>query len=100
MEVFNPAARVARVAVGTGAITALNDMLEAVKADCYVVTNDGTNAWTAELHSADCRIPLIRVDHATAEMPGIMALADYLAKQFPSVPVQYIPYPRPYDVLT
>lgn len=100
VEVFNPSARVARVAVGTGAITALHDMLEAVRADCYVITNDGTNAWTAELHSADCRIPLIRVDHATAELPGIMALADYLAKQFPSVPVRYIPYPRPYDVLT
>ena len=100
VEVFNPSARVTRVAIGTGAIAALHDMLEAVKADCYVVTNDGTNAWTTELHSADCGIPLIRVDHATAEMPGIMALADYVAGQFPSVPVRYIPYPRPYDVLT
>jgi len=41
---------------------------------------------------------MIRVDHATAELPGMQELARYLQRVFPRVRVTYIPYERPYSL--
>ena len=99
VEVFGGRTRVASLCVGTGAITSLADMIEQVRADCYLVTNDGSNAWTTEHHATDRGIPLLRVDHATAELPGMMALAAYLGRAFPQVRTTYVPYACPYELL-
>jgi len=99
VEVFNPAVKVSSLCVGTGSITELPLMREEAKADCYLVTNDGSRTSTTELHATDLKIPLIRVDHATSELPGMMALADHLSEAFPGVPVKYIPYPCPYKLI-
>ena len=96
VEVFQPRVRAGSVCVGTGAITDLAGMMEEHKADCYLLANDGSNAWSSEIYSADWNVPLIRVDHATAELPGMMALAEHLTETFPDVLVRYIPYPCPY----
>lgn len=85
----NRDALVSRMAVGTGAITRLPEMLE-LDADLLLVTDDGISTTSAGLWSLDLGIPMLMVNHATAELPGMMAMVGYIEEQFPDVPVQYL----------
>ena len=87
--------KVARMAVGTGAITHLPSMYD-LKPDVILATDDGMNSWTGGLWAADLRVPLLLVNHATAEKPGMQAMASYLKGIFPGTPVRYLDVPFPY----
>lgn len=84
------------MAIGTGAITRLPQMLE-LGADLLLVTDDGISTTGAGLWSLDLDIPMLMVNHATAELPGMMAMAEYIKDHFPGVPVKYLPgeFPSP-----
>ncbi len=82
--------RIRRMALGTGAITRLPDMHE-LEADLLLVSDDGMNYWTGGHWSADLEIPLLVVNHAVSELPGMQALASYLQEKYPSTPVKYLP---------
>jgi putative NIF3 family GTP cyclohydrolase 1 type 2 len=88
----DPNRRIKRMAVGTGAITWLPDM-HALDADLLLVTEDGMNYWTSALWAHDLHLPLIIVNHAVSEIPGMKALATYLQSQFPNIPVKYLDLP-------
>jgi len=92
------AKRVGRMAVGTGAITHLPTMLE-LGADLLLATDDGMNFWDGGLWAADLDVPLLIVNHSTAEKPGMMAMVDYLKGIFPGVPVEYVDVEFPYTSL-
>jgi len=96
--VGDAAKRVQRMAVGTGAITHLPTMLE-LGADAILATDDGMNFWDGGLWAVDLGVPVLIVNHCTAEKPGMMAMATYLAEQFPGVPTQYVDVVFPYAVL-
>lgn len=84
-----------RMAVGTGAITRLPEMHD-LGADVILATDDG-NSWTRDgLWALGMDVPVIFVAHGVAEIPGMMAMAEYLRGQFPDVPVRhFLPeYPR------
>jgi len=81
---------VSRMAVGTGAITRLPDMYE-LGADCILATDDGTHTTYCGLWSLDLGIPVLTVSHATAELPGMMAMVPYIKLKFPGVKVEYLP---------
>ncbi len=86
---------VERLAVGTGAITRLHEMMQ-LEPDAIVMTDDGNN-WTRDvLYAEGVDVPLICVAHPTSELPGMMRLAEYLDEQLPDIPVRYQPidYPR------
>lgn len=86
---------VERLAIGTGAITPLHEMME-LEPDAIVMTDDG-NSWTRDvLFAQGVDVPLIVVTHPVAELPGMMRLAEYLGEKFPDTPVRYQPieYPR------
>ena len=80
---------VTRIAVGTGAITNFRLMFS-LEADVLLLTDDGTRLWESAVWSVDVGVPLILVNHATAEEPGMRNLAVYVREQF-SVPVHQIP---------
>jgi len=82
--------RVSRLAGGTGAISRLAAMHE-LGADVLLATDDGIQTTAGGLWSLDLDIPVLIVNHATAELPGMIALARYLEQQFPGVPVKYLP---------
>lgn len=90
--------RVSRMAVGTGAITHLPSMLE-LRADVILATDDGMNFWDGGLWSLDLDIPLLIVNHATAEKPGMMAMAGYLAEKYPGTTVEYLDVAFPYTTV-
>jgi putative NIF3 family GTP cyclohydrolase 1 type 2 len=80
---------VSRIAVGTGAITNYREMYN-LGADVLLVTDDGTELWESGQWSHDSGVPIIVVNHATSEEPGMKTLAHYIQKQFPEVPVIHI----------
>ena len=86
----NRETRVHRMAVGTGAITRLPEMF-ALGADILLVTDDGISTTAAGLWSLDLEVPMLVVNHATAELPGMMAMVGYIERHFPGVPVKYLP---------
>jgi putative NIF3 family GTP cyclohydrolase 1 type 2 len=90
--------RVRRMAIGTGAITHLPSMYD-LNVDLILATDDGMNFWTGGLWAVDLGMPLLIVNHATAEKPGMQALAQYLQERFPDVAVEYLDVELPYSVL-
>lgn len=82
-------ARVHRMAVGTGAITRLPAM-HALGADVLLATDDGISTTSSGLYSHDLGVPLLVVNHATAEVPGMQAMVGYIERHFPGVPVAYL----------
>lgn len=90
--------RVRRMAIGTGAITHLPSMYE-LNVDLILATDDGMNFWDDGLWAIDLGIPLLIVNHATAEKPGMQAMAGYLRKKFPEVRVEYLDVEFPYSTL-
>lgn len=86
----DPDRKIQRMALGTGAITRLPNMHE-LGAELLLVSDDGMNYWTGGHWSVDQEIPLLVVNHAISELPGMQALASYLQKKFPATPVKYLP---------
>jgi len=85
-----------RMAVGTGAITHLPTMYD-LGVDLILATDDGMNFWNGGIWSADLDLPLLIVNHATAEKPGMQAMAQYLRKTFPDLPAEYVDVAFPYS---
>lgn len=85
-----------RMAVGTGAITRLPEMFE-LGADILLVTDDGISTTGAGLWSLDLGVPMLIINHATAELPGMMAMVGYIERHFSGIPVKYLPgeFPSP-----
>lgn len=81
---------VSRVGIGTGAITDVIHMAK-LGAEAMIVTDDGIRFWQGGSWALDAGLPLLVVNHATAEEWGMEALANYLAAQFPDVPVHHLP---------
>ncbi|MBM3495408.1 MAG: hypothetical protein FJX72_13965 [Armatimonadetes bacterium] len=82
-------APVTRMAVGTGAITHLPTM-HSLGSDAILATDDGMNMWDGGLWAVDLGVPVLIVNHATAEKPGMMAMARYLQEQFPAIGSTYV----------
>lgn len=89
---------VSRVGIGTGAITNVHTML-ALGADAILATDDGTDQWREGSYLADAGVPFLVVNHATAEAPGMQAMARYLQAQFPDVPVHYLGRTCTFEIL-
>ncbi|TLM99476.1 hypothetical protein FDZ71_15790, partial [bacterium] len=81
---------VSRIAIGTGAITDYREMY-GMGAYVLLLTDDGIRLWEAGQWSLDSGIPIIVVNHSTAEEPGMRTLAMFIRKGFPEVPVIEIP---------
>jgi hypothetical protein len=66
-------------------------MLTQYGVDLAICTDDGFTYWRDAAYAIDMAIPVIVVNHAVSEEPGLMNLALHLREQFPSVPVHHIP---------
>nr|MDO8108647.1 Nif3-like dinuclear metal center hexameric protein [Candidatus Sigynarchaeota archaeon] len=85
----DPGKKVSRIALGTGAITNYRQMHQ-LGADVLLLTDDGTRLWESAQWSEDTGVPVIIVNHATAEEPGVRELARYVQRTFLHVPVYAI----------
>lgn len=84
----NPEKQIARLTIGTGAATSIYDMMKYAP-DAMVVAEDGIRTYCEGQLALDLDIPLILVNHAACEHPGILQLRTFLQKQFPEVSFTY-----------
>ena len=94
--VGDPTHTVNRLAIGTGAACRVPDMAQLRDEDgrypdALLVTDDGMSFWRDGSWALDRGLPLLVVNHATAEEWGMRSLADYLRAQFPGVSVNHFP---------
>jgi len=94
-----PDAQVSRLAIGTGAITDPFTMV-ALGADGLLCTDDPLRTTSHLGWCADMGVPVLIVNHATAEEPGVANLAAHLRNQFPDVPVKHLPQGCMYRTVT
>lgn len=87
--VGDPDARMSTVAIGCGAITHYETMV-GLGADAIIGTDDGMSYWGGGEWALDGEVPLVIVNHATAEEPGILNLAGYIRKVFAGADVEHI----------
>ena len=78
--------KVQKIGLGTGAITDYRIMLR-MGADVLVLTDDGTCLWESGQFAYESGIPIIVVNHAVGEVPGIRALARFLKSNFPDLEI-------------
>lgn len=86
----DPGARVSRLALGTGAITPFTQFVERYGANMAICTDDGFTYWREGGVALDLGIPVVVVNHAVSELPGMESLAGHLQEQFPATSVTYI----------
>jgi hypothetical protein len=95
---------VSRLAIGTGAACRVPAMA-ALRApdgrgpDALLVTDDGIRFWADGSWALDRDLPLLVVNHATAEEWGMRSLAAYLRRSFPGVPVHHLPQGCQYETV-
>ncbi|MBC7235265.1 MAG: Nif3-like dinuclear metal center hexameric protein, partial [Chloroflexi bacterium] len=87
---------VSKLAVGTGAITNVRKMVD-LGADVVLTTDDGIAYWRDGAWIADMGLPMIVVNHRTAEIPGLHKLAKYLGERF-QVPVEFVGRTCSYEI--
>ncbi len=87
----DPDIPVTRVAIGTGAITPLFAYVANFDVDLAICTDDGFTYWQHGAYAMDAGLPVIIVNHASSEEPGMIRLANTIQAQFPFVPVHFIP---------
>lgn len=87
---------VERLALGTGAACRVTHMAQLQDQDgrypdALLVTDDGMSFWGDGSWALDRELPLLVVNHATAEEWGMKSLAEYLKVHFPGIPVRHFP---------
>jgi putative NIF3 family GTP cyclohydrolase 1 type 2 len=83
--------RIASVALGTGAITPVVEMVADLAVDAVIATDDGIDYWRDGAMAIDLGIPIFVVNHPVSELAGVEALAEHLKAAFPQIPVHHIP---------
>jgi len=80
---------VSRVGIGTGCICQLGPYLD-MGCDCCIVVDDGTAYWRDIQHAHDLGIPIICVNHCTAEEPGMVTLTQYINDHVDGLTAEHI----------
>lgn len=101
VELVGPGDReVCTVAIGTGAISPLPRLLDLYEPDLAICSDDGFTYWHAGALAIDLGIPVVVVNHAVTELPGIQSLARTLRERFPDVPVHYLAQAAMYRLIS
>lgn len=83
--------KISRVGVGTGCACGLEEFLK-MGCDVAIVSDDGCCYWRDIKWAMDIDFPIIRVNHATSEEPGMAKLTDYINKNFQGLKAVHLPH--------
>jgi hypothetical protein len=89
---------VSKVGIGTGCICSPRVFMD-MGCDCSVVCDDGVSYWRWLQLAEDEGHPVIRVNHGTAEEPGMATLAQYIGRTFPALKTEYLPHHPAFKVI-
>jgi putative NIF3 family GTP cyclohydrolase 1 type 2 len=81
--------RIHRMGFGFGCAGELPFIYE-LKCDVILIADDSYNSWDGGLWVADLDFPIIMINHATSEKPGMIYLAKWLRERYPDIPIEYI----------
>jgi putative NIF3 family GTP cyclohydrolase 1 type 2 len=88
--VGKPDQYVSRIGIGTGCISQVGPYVE-MGCDCCIVVDDGTAYWRDIQHAQDLGIPVICVNHCTAEEPGMVTLTRYINEHLDGLTAEHLP---------
>lgn len=94
----DPSAVVRSVGIGTGCISDCFTLYDK-GADIVVTVDDIVCSWVNTAWSKDTGVPLIVVNHAVSEEPGMDTLADCLSRRLPGIEVVRFACGYPYQVI-
>ncbi|MHC4915466.1 MAG: Nif3-like dinuclear metal center hexameric protein [Planctomycetota bacterium] len=80
---------VSKIGIGTGCICDIWTFLE-MGCDCCVLTDDGSAYWKQVQYARDAGVPVICVNHATAEEPGMVTLARYINENLEGLEAEHL----------
>lgn len=83
--------KVSRIGIGTGCATGLESFIN-MGCDAAIVSDDGCIYWKDIKWAIDIDFPIIRVNHATSEEPGMVTLTDYMNKHFHGLNAVHLPH--------
>jgi single-stranded DNA-specific DHH superfamily exonuclease len=86
----DPEQLVSKIGVGTGCGCNVFTYLD-MGCDLCVVCDDGISYWQQVQYAQDRGIPVICVNHATSEEPGMVTLTGYINEHIEGVRAQYLP---------
>ena len=81
---------VSKIGVGTGCYCDIFTYVD-LGCDCCIVCDDGINYWRDIQYAEDRGIPVICVNHATSEEPGMASMAKYINEHFKGVRAEHLP---------
>lgn len=90
--------RISRIGIGTGCICSPRIFMT-MGCDCSVVCDDGTAYWSWIQLAQDEGHPVIRVNHGTAEEPGMRTLTEYINRTLPGLKAEYLPHKPAFRVV-
>lgn len=82
---------VSKVGIGTGCGCSI-DVFAGMGCDVSIVCDDECSYWRDISWAIDVDHPVIRVNHATSEEPGMMNLARYINENLTGVKAEYFPH--------
>ena len=86
----DPDKLVSKIGVGTGCGCNIFTYME-MGCDCGILTDDGSSYWHHVQWAEDAGWPVIVVNHATSEEPGMMSLAQYVNDNIDGVTAKHLP---------
>jgi len=88
--VGDPNQTVSKIGIGTGCGCSIMSYI-GLGCDCSIVCDDGQSYWRNIQYAADRNHPVICVNHATSEEPGMMTLAQYVNDNIEGVAAEHLP---------
>jgi len=88
--VGDPDKPVSRIGVGAGCISRVDTYLQ-MGCDCCITVDDSACYWGAVQHARDLGVPVICVNHCTAEEPGMVTLTRYINESIDGLAAEHLP---------
>ena len=87
--VGDPEQPVSKIGIGTGCGCNVFTYLD-MGCDCCIICDDGTAYWRGVQYAEDLGIPVICVNHATSEEPGMVTLTQYINEEIEGVTAEHL----------
>ncbi|MFC1520969.1 Nif3-like dinuclear metal center hexameric protein [Elusimicrobiota bacterium] len=85
----DPNQQVSKIGIGTGCLCDVLKYID-MDCDCCIVCDDGSRYDESIKYADELNMPVIRVNHATSEEPGIVTLARYINDNLPGLKAEHL----------
>jgi len=94
----DPEKLVSKIGIGTGCACSISEYAK-MECDCCIVCDDGISYWKDVQYAKDREIPVICVNHGTAEEPGMASLTQYINDHIKGVRAEHLQQECPFHLV-